>query len=85
MPLIAENQTVSTDASTGVDPQHAVCFMRRISGILSMQVRIDRAYDMGEPIAMICDELQLRYAHRPRMEKTPLEMATRVVRFNGSH
>ena len=78
MPLIAENQTVSR-CVYGMSIRNTLSVAEDF--ILSMQGRIDRAYDMGEPIAMICDELQLRYAHRPRMEKTPLQMATRVVRF----
>jgi hypothetical protein len=42
--------------------------------------RIDRAYEMGEPIKMIVEELKFRYEHRPHLEKTPAQMAVRRVR-----
>lgn len=42
--------------------------------------RIARAYDMGEPVWMIGDELRVRYDHRPQVSKSALELALRVVR-----
>jgi hypothetical protein len=47
-----------------------------------MAKRIMTAFDYGEPIWMIVAELELRYKMNPRQrrEKTPLEMAIRVVR-----
>lgn len=41
--------------------------------------RISAAFDMGEPVWMITDELRLRIS-APKPTKTPLEMAVRVVR-----
>lgn len=43
--------------------------------------RIHLAYKMGEPIAMIADELKLRYSlRRPAPTETPRQLAVRVVR-----
>jgi hypothetical protein len=49
--------------------------------IASHAERINRAYDMGEPIAMICDELLFRFQHRPQPTKSPRELAVRVVKL----
>ncbi len=44
-------------------------------------VRIERAYDMGEPIPMIVEEMKLRHAMRPaKRHPTPRQAAVRVVR-----
>lgn len=42
--------------------------------------RIGVAFDMGEPVWMIADELRLRLS-APKPTKTPREMAVRVVRI----
>jgi hypothetical protein len=43
--------------------------------------RISNAFDMGEPIAMIIDELKLRWQiTRGKWQKTPRQLAARVVR-----
>lgn len=47
--------------------------------IRSKLARIERAYDMGEPVAFMTDELQLLYNHRPTPTKTPRQLAKRVV------
>ena len=60
--IVPENQTVSY----GV-------YVRSVadqSGLLheflqEHAARIERAYDMGEPIAMIVDEMKLRYTMKP--------------------
>lgn len=41
--------------------------------------RLHAAFDMGEPVWMVADEMKLRAA-APRKPKTPREMAIRVVR-----
>lgn len=48
-----------------------------------MDRRIEVAFDYGEPVWMIVAELQLRHTMNPRQrrEKTPLELAVRVVRM----
>ena len=44
--------------------------------------RIRLAYRMGEPIAMLVDELKLRFSlQRPAPTKSPRQLAARVVRF----
>ena len=43
--------------------------------------RIEQAFDYGEPIAMIVEEMKLRYSLRPvKRHPTPLQCAVRVVR-----
>jgi hypothetical protein len=48
--------------------------------IAAQAARIDSAYEAGEPLWMICDEMMLRYQHRPQHSLTPHEAAIRVVR-----
>lgn len=44
--------------------------------VASQRARIARAYDNGEPVWMIVDELKLVHSIKPaRREKTPLELA----------
>ena len=45
--------------------------------------RIAAAFDMGEPVWMVADELKLR-ASAPKPAKTPRQMATRVVTFSSA-
>lgn len=44
--------------------------------------RIDRAFDAGEPVWMIVDELKMVHATKPTWKptKTPRALASRVVR-----
>ena len=44
------------------------------------QPRVMRAFDMGEPIQMIVDELKLRQQFKAN-KKTPRQLAVRVVRI----
>ena len=45
--------------------------------------RIEQAFDHGEPVQMIIDELKMRYRIRPvRSTKTPRQIAKRVVRVS---
>lgn len=49
--------------------------------LASQKKRIHRAFDHGEPIWMIVDELQMVFKIKPeRREKTPLQLAIQVVR-----
>jgi hypothetical protein len=41
--------------------------------------KIARAYDMGEPVWMVADEIKL-FCAAPRKMKTPRELALRVVK-----
>lgn len=41
--------------------------------------RIHSAFEMGEPVWMIADEIKLR-CNAPKKAKTPRELAVRVVR-----
>jgi hypothetical protein len=52
-----------------------------IKGLLP---RIERAYDMGETVEMIADEINLRFSlRRPPATKTPRALAARVVRVEA--
>jgi hypothetical protein len=42
--------------------------------------RLAVAYDMGEPVWMVADEMKLR-VNAPRPRKTPRQLAIRVVQF----
>lgn len=44
------------------------------------EARLHAAYDMGEPIWMVADEMKLRAA-APKPRLTPRQMAIRVVQF----
>lgn len=48
--------------------------------IRSKIARIGRAFDMGEPVSFMTEELQFLYDHRPITTKTPRQLAQRVVR-----
>lgn len=50
--------------------------------MVTMKGRIELAFNVGEPIHMIVDELKLRYSLRPlhKPMKSPRELALRVVR-----
>jgi hypothetical protein len=37
--------------------------------------RIERAFDMGETIEMVVEEMRMRFEERPRARVTPLQMA----------
>jgi hypothetical protein len=41
--------------------------------------RLATAYNVGEPAWMIADEIALRAAHQSKPQKTPRQMALRVV------
>jgi hypothetical protein len=45
----------------------------------SHQPRVMRAFEMGEPIQMIVDELKFRQQFKSN-KKTPLQLAVRVVK-----
>lgn len=74
---IAENQTVSFAVYMQAIYNSVNCPAEFIRQHVD---RIGRAYDMGEPIKLICNEMQLRYDHRPQRTKTPRQLAKRVVK-----
>ncbi len=76
--LIGPNQSVSRGVY-GMAIRNALPTVPD-SFIAAHIVRIDLAYDFGEPIEMIAEELRFRYEHRPHPEKTPLQMAKRVFK-----
>lgn len=43
--------------------------------------RIAAAFDMGEPVWMVADEIKLRVS-APKPRKTPRQLAVRVVQFS---
>lgn len=52
-----------------------------IKGLLP---RIERAYDMGETVEMIAEEVTLRFSlRRPPATKTPRALAARFVRVEA--
>lgn len=76
--MIAANQQVSPGVYTRTVQDQAALpheFMKINAG------RIDRAYNAGEPIWMIVDELKMVYATRPihTPMKTPRALAQRVT------
>lgn len=48
--------------------------------LATLQPRIQQAFEYGEPISMIVDELRMRWEIRVRKPKTPRSLAARVVR-----
>ena len=78
MNIVPANQTVSFTTyiqAVGNSAGVPADFLR------SMDKRITAAFDMGETVQMIVDEMKLRYrmsAIRPT--KTPLQLAARFVR-----
>lgn len=60
--LIADNQTVSRGVY-GIAIREAARIPEDF--IAAHSGRIDLAYSMGEPIAMIAEELRFRFEHRP--------------------
>ena len=77
MTTIAHNQTVSRGVY-GVAIREALKIPNEF--IVAQTARIDLAYDMGEPIAMIVDELRLRYEHRPQIIQSPGRLAVRWIK-----
>lgn len=54
--------------------------------IASKASRIERAFDMGEPVHMIVDELKLLYTLRPlhKPMKSPRALAVRVMKIHDA-
>lgn len=75
--VIAANQTVSRGVY-GIAIREAAGLPEAF--ILAHAERVNLAYTMGEPIAMIVDELRFRYEHRPHQTKTPGQLAVRRTR-----
>jgi len=76
--LIGPNQTVSR-GQYGRYVRDALNIPEEF--IAAHAVRIDLAYTMGEPIAMLADELKFRFEHRRRHTptKSARSLAVRVV------
>lgn len=82
MSIIAQNQTVSPVVYGIAVRQEAnlpETFVR------SQSARIDRAYNAGEPVWMIADELRMVFETRPihRPTKTPRALALRFIKVGG--
>lgn len=49
--------------------------------LATQSTRIQSAFDMGEPISMLVEEMKLRFQlRRPPATRTPRQFATRIVR-----
>jgi len=77
MNRVPENQTVSYTTYTIAVSEAArlpIDFMK------ANAARVDRAFNMGEPISFIVEELRMIYSlRRPQPSKTPRQLAVRVV------
>lgn len=78
MGIIAANQTTSLGVYLISVQNAARCSHEFFAGLLP---RIERAYEMGETVEMIADEISLRFSlRRPAATKTPRALAARFVR-----
>lgn len=79
MNTVPANQTVSFTIYMQALSNAA---MVPVDFLRSQDARITAAFDMGEPIWMIADEMKLRHQMTSiRATKTPRQLAARVVAF----
>jgi hypothetical protein len=76
--MIPANQTVSFTTyfqavSNAVPASHEF--------LQSHMKRIEQAFNYGEPISMLAEEIAMRWNIRAKKAKTPRELAVRVVQF----
>ncbi len=79
MALIGDNQTVSRGVY-GMSIRNVLNIPEDF--IVAQADRINRAYDNGEPLWMIADELRIRFVHRPQRTNPPGALAVRRVRIS---
>jgi hypothetical protein len=73
--IVPENQTVSF--STYVSAISCACIEIPWEFVAKHADRICRAFEIGEPIPMMVEEIKMRFEERPRgtFTKTPLQLA----------
>lgn len=77
MNRVPKNQSVSFTVYVQAINKHAAIPAQFVRDNID---RITKAFDIGEPIWMIADEMKLRYQMQHHHTKTPRQLAQRVVR-----